>query len=49
LIYKEEQIILPNNIGFIYVGKEILPFALIESKMIAILQKIVSACGTKVI
>ena len=40
LILENKSIILPSNIGFIYVGKEILPFAMIETKIIAILQKI---------
>lgn len=40
LIYNKESIIFPVNIAFIYVGKEILPYANIENKLKVLLGKI---------
>ncbi len=40
LIYNSKSIIFPSNIAFVFVGKEILPFDQIESKMKLILGKI---------
>ena len=47
LIYKIESSIFPSNIAFVYVGKEILPFVTIESKMISVLEKISKNCFEK--
>lgn len=40
LIYNKESIIFPANIALIYVGKEILPYETIETKLKVILGKI---------
>jgi ribonuclease P protein component len=47
LIYKIESSIFPSNIAFVYVGKEILPFSIIENKMITVLEKINISCIKK--
>jgi ribonuclease P protein component len=49
LIYKIESSIFPLNIAFVYVGKEILPFSSIESKMISVLEKIAKSCKERAI
>jgi ribonuclease P protein component len=40
IIHENGAADFPSNIAFMYVGKEILPYALIESKMKIVLQKI---------
>lgn len=47
LIYRNESSIFPLNIAFVYIGKEILPNSTIESKLIAVLQKIEKNCSEK--
>jgi ribonuclease P protein component len=43
LICDNESVTLPSYFGFIFVGKEILPFTTIESKLKVILTKIVNS------
>jgi ribonuclease P protein component len=46
-IYENNCQHMISSIAFIYVGKEITPYSLIETKIIEIMQKIVSSCLNK--